>query len=68
MQISTGADHCLALDKTGNLYGWGSNSNMQISHEEEFSRMNNPLICSYTPLKISKSLDYNTIKKIVAGE
>lgn len=29
--------------------------------------MNNPLICSYNALKISKGLDYNTIKNIQAG-
>lgn len=68
MQIASGADHNLALDNSGSLYGWGSNSNLQISHEEEFSRMNNPLICSFAPLKISKDLDYNTIKMLAAGE
>ena len=68
MQISAGAYHNLALDKAGSLYGWGSNSNLQISHEEEFSKMNNPLICSYNVLKISKDLDYNTIKSMAAGE
>lgn len=30
--------------------------------------MNNPLICSYNPLKISKNLDHSVIKKVVAGK
>lgn len=51
----------------GNLYGWGSNSTMQLSHEDEFSKMKNPLICSYTPLRITKNLQYCNIKKIAAG-
>lgn len=33
IEISSGADHCLALDAFGGIYGWGSNSNMQLSHE-----------------------------------
>lgn len=30
--------------------------------------MNNPLICTYTPLRINKGLDYNQITKIAAGD
>ncbi len=29
--------------------------------------MNNPLICSYNAVRISKNLDNSNIKKIVAG-
>jgi len=32
-EIRAGLDHNLAVDRMGNLYGWGSNSNLQISHE-----------------------------------
>jgi hypothetical protein len=55
------------LGEGGNLFGWGSNSSMQLSHEEEFSRMNTPLLCSYNPIKISKNLDGNEIREVVAG-
>lgn len=41
---------------------------MQLSHEEQFSKMNGPLLCTYTPLKINKGLDYNEIKNMVVGD
>ena len=31
-KISAGGYHCLALDESGTLFGWGSNSNLQLSH------------------------------------
>ena len=68
MKIASGQNHNLAVDEGGNLYGWGSNSVMQLSHEEEFSKMNNPLICTYTPLRIAKGLDNSRINEIVAGD
>lgn len=40
---------------------------MQLSHEEEFSQMNSPLICSFTPIRISKNLDNSEIIDIKAG-
>jgi alpha-tubulin suppressor-like RCC1 family protein len=57
----------LALDDNGSLYGWGSNSNMQLSHEEEFSMMNSPLLAAFTPIKISRSLDGSEILDMKAG-
>lgn len=62
IKIATGGNHSLALDHGGNLFGWGSNSNMQLSHEEEFSQMNTPLLCTYNPIKIYKNLDANEVK------
>jgi alpha-tubulin suppressor-like RCC1 family protein len=32
-KLAAGGQHCLALDESGTLYGWGSNSHMQLSHE-----------------------------------
>lgn len=66
--IFAGKDHNLAIDKLGNIYGWGSNSNMQLSHEDEFSRRHDPLICSYMPIRINKNLDYSTVKNMAAGD
>lgn len=68
VRIAAGANHNLALDHGGSLYGWGSNSNMQLSHEDEFSAMNAPLLCTYKPIKISKGLDSNEIHELVTGD
>ncbi len=68
VKIASGANHNIALDHGGNLFGWGSNSNMQLSHEDEFSAMNAPLLCSYKPIKISKNLDANEAKELIAGD
>ena len=56
------------MDENGNLYGWGSNATIQLSHEEELSKVNNPLLCSYIPLKINKNLQKNNINQIITGE
>ncbi len=68
VKIAAGANHNLALDHGGNLFGWGSNSNMQLSHEDEFSAMNAPLICTYKPIKIYKGLDSNEVRELVTGD
>ena len=34
IQIAAGNDHNIALDRSGNFYGWGSNANLQISHKD----------------------------------
>lgn len=51
-KVICGANHSLAVTEEGSLYGWGSNSNMQLSQEEQFSRAEEPIISIYTPLKI----------------
>jgi alpha-tubulin suppressor-like RCC1 family protein len=66
-KIVCGTNHTLAIDTNGQLFGWGSNSNMQISHGEEFSKAQNPLICSYSPLRITKNLENNYIKDVSGG-
>jgi alpha-tubulin suppressor-like RCC1 family protein len=59
VKIASGSNHNIALDHGGNLFGWGSNSNMQLSHEDDFSAMNAPLLCTYKAIKIYKNLDAN---------
>ena len=68
VKIAAGGNHNLALDHGGNLFGWGSNSSMQLSHEDEFSAMNAPLICTYKPIKIYKGLDSNEVRDLVTGD
>lgn len=33
-KIACGANHSLAITEEGKLYGWGSNSKMQLSQED----------------------------------
>jgi alpha-tubulin suppressor-like RCC1 family protein len=39
------------------VYGWGSNSKMQLSQQQEFSRVDEPLISVYQPIRISSGMD-----------
>ena len=47
-----GANHSLALSDFGDIYGSGSNSKVQLSHEVEFSRVEDPQIAFLTPIKL----------------
>jgi len=67
-KIACGSNHVLALSKENTLFGWGSNSSLQLSHEEEFSQVNEPLITAFEPIKISKKLEDNTITDIAGGK
>lgn len=67
-KVVSGANHTLALGIDGLLYGWGSNSNMQLSHQMEFSQVENPLLASFTPMRLVEGLTDNTIKDIAAGK
>ena len=57
----------MVLTEEQSVYGWGSNSNMQLSHEAEFSKVDNPLIAVYSPTRISKNMEENQITDIEAG-
>ncbi|KAL4490241.1 hypothetical protein ABPG72_004280 [Tetrahymena utriculariae] len=67
-KICCGSNHSLAITEEGQLYGWGSNSNMQLSQEEQFSRAEEPIISIFTPLKIQKMLDFSLVTDVAAGE
>lgn len=68
IKIIAGSNHSLALAETGNVYGWGSNSNMQLSNQQEFSAVENPLIAVYTPRRISTNLSDNFVEDFAAGD
>lgn len=55
------------MDEAGGLYGWGSNASMQLSHEEEFSKVRSPLLCSYSPIKITRNLGSSAVTHLAAG-
>lgn len=68
IKIVSGHNHVLALSQDGLLFGWGSNSCMQLSHEKEFSRVDSPLIAMFSPIRLSDKLENNTITDMAAGE
>jgi alpha-tubulin suppressor-like RCC1 family protein len=49
------------------VYGWGSNSNMQLSHQLEFGLVENPLLASFSPMRIDFNLADNRATDIAAG-
>ena len=63
-----GANHSLALSDFGDIYGWGSNSKVQLSHEVEFSRVEDPQIAFFTPIKLLHNLNNNEVTDMAAGE
>lgn len=67
-KITAGSNHSLALTENGYVYGWGSNSNMQLSNQQEFSAVENPLIAIYTPRRISANLSDNFVEDLAAGD
>jgi alpha-tubulin suppressor-like RCC1 family protein len=75
-KIACGANHTLAvgqgtfsrLKADGVLYGWGSNSQMQLSHSVEFSQAAEPLIAAYQPLRIQTGLENSTVTDVAGGE
>ena len=67
-KIACGGSHSLALTNEGVVYGWGNNSNLQLSHEEQFSVVDNPLIAVYSPIRIEKHVGANFVTDITAGE
>ncbi|CAD8075061.1 unnamed protein product [Paramecium primaurelia] len=67
-KIICGSNHTLCISAEGSVYGWGSNSQMQLSHSEEFSRVGEPLIAVYNPLRISALMDSNNqVLDLAAG-
>lgn len=67
-KISAGANHTLALTEEGNVFGWGSNSNLQLSHQKEYSSVENPSLSFFTPTNINTNMGNNTVVDFSAGE
>ena len=42
-KIRTGGYHTLVVAESGEVFGWGSNSKCQLSHEKEFAQQDQPL-------------------------
>ena len=66
-KVVCGGNHTVAVTNKGVAYGWGSNSNLQLSHEAEFSAENS-LIAIFKPLRFEKHLAANFVLDIAAGE
>ena len=67
-KIQAGSYHSLALTEQGEVYGWGSNSKVQLSHEVQFSRVDQPVMAYYNPIQITHNLENNKVYDIAAGD
>ena len=67
-KIACGGNHTLALTLDGVVYGWGSNSNLQLSHAMEFAAAENPLLAVFSPIRIEKNLGPIVVTDITAGD
>ena len=67
-KVACGSNHTVVLTNEGVVYGWGSNSSMQLSHEQEFGMSENPLLSAYSPLRFEKNLGNAFATDLAAGE
>ena len=63
-----GANHTLALSDSGSVYGWGNNSNLQLSHQKEFAAVENPLMALFSPVRLESNLSDSTVVDFSAGD
>jgi alpha-tubulin suppressor-like RCC1 family protein len=67
-KVACGGNHTLALHNDGMVYGWGSNSAVQLSHEQDFASVKSPLLAAFTPVRIEKELGSVVGTDIAAGD
>lgn len=67
-KIVSGNRHNLAITEKGELYGWGYNSQQQLSHSEEYARDESPMHAIFSPLKIQENIEGKTVIDAAAGE
>ena len=60
VSIAAGYDHCLALTGDGDLYGWGSNKDRQLSSEETDS-IDTPEVVQTNVKEVYANKDYSVI-------
>ncbi|XP_022902457.2 RCC1 domain-containing protein 1 isoform X1 [Onthophagus taurus] len=54
VQVETGREHCILLDKTGNVYTFGSGSKGQLGHGDLTNKDNPVLVEALAGIKIDK--------------
>lgn len=69
VKVVSGYRHSLAITASGNLYGWGFNSQQQLSHSAEYADPENPQHAIMTPVLLNTGeLDRKFIVDAAAGE
>lgn len=66
-KIAAGGFHSLALSENGELYGWGSNSKVQLSNEVEYSKVENPMMAIFRPTRFTHNIKNNEVTDMAAG-
>ncbi|KAL0479589.1 hypothetical protein AKO1_007799 [Acrasis kona] len=60
IQVSCGANHCIALNREGNVFSWGANDHYQLGLTDYDTSVDQPLSVQY-------NLRKETITKVCAG-
>lgn len=68
IKLTVGGAHNIAVDTEGTAWGWGNNGLLQLSHEKEFSRYNNPVTVFYAPTPLNDKLGSNKVISATAGK
>ena len=56
------------MTEQGDLYGWGSNLKVQLSNEIAYSKVENPTMAYFKPVKLDHNMKNHEITDIAAGE
>ena len=64
VSVCCGMEHSLALADSGQVFGWGSNAKLQLSHAEEFVSSEKPLFTTFVPIEI---VFRNEVLSLAAG-
>jgi len=67
-KVVAGSNHTLVLTEGGTVFGWGSNSNLQLSHQKEFATVENPLLAVFHPIKFEMNISDNSVEDMSAGD
>lgn len=67
-KIVCGFRHTLAITENGKLYGWGYNSQQQLSHAQEYADESSPMHALFSPQRIMGPLAELFVVDAAAGE
>jgi alpha-tubulin suppressor-like RCC1 family protein len=68
IKLVCGYRHTLAISDKGELYGWGFNSQQQLSHSDDYASEENPQQAIFTPSQITNNLEGKHVIDAAAGD
>lgn len=58
----------MAISEEGNLFGWGYNNQLQLSHGDEYSQDENPWHAIFYPVQVKKGFEGKFVLDAAGGE